>query len=43
LLGALKEFKLNEGLILTYNQDDEFKIEDKIVKVISVWRWLLEE
>ncbi len=42
LLGALKEFKLKQGLILTYNQEDEFKIEDKIIKVIPVWKWLLK-
>ena len=43
LLGALKEFNLKQGLILTYNQEDEFKIEDKIIKVIPVWKWLLIE
>lgn len=43
LTEALKEFKLKHGLILTYNQDDEFKIEDKIIKVVPVWKWLLEE
>jgi predicted AAA+ superfamily ATPase len=41
LFEALDKFKLKQGLILTYNQDDEFKIEDKIIKVIPVWRWLL--
>jgi predicted AAA+ superfamily ATPase len=43
LLESMKEFKLNRGLILTYNQDDEFKIEDKTIKVLPVWKWLLEE
>jgi predicted AAA+ superfamily ATPase len=42
LLEALKEFKLDKGLILTYKQEDEFKVEDKIIKVIPVWKWLLE-
>lgn len=42
LLEALKEFKLKEGLILTYKQDDEFNIEGKIIKVIPVWKWLAE-
>jgi uncharacterized protein len=40
---ALEEFKLKEGLILTYNQDDHFEIKDKIIKVIPVWKWLLEK
>jgi predicted AAA+ superfamily ATPase len=43
LLEALKEFKLREGLILTYNQEDRFVIEDKIIKAIPVWKWLLEK
>ena len=41
LLEAMKKFKLDEGLILTYNQTDEFNIEGKKIKVIPVWKWLL--
>ena len=43
MLEALKEFNLNQGLILTYKQNDEFKIEDKTIKVLPVWKWLLEQ
>jgi len=43
LLEAMKEFKFNRGLILTYKQEDEFKIEGKTIKVLPVWKWLLEE
>jgi predicted AAA+ superfamily ATPase len=43
LIEALNKFKLKEGLILTYNQADEFKIKSKTIKVIPVWRWLLEK
>ncbi len=42
LLEALEKFNLKEGIILTYKQDDEFKIKDKKIKVIPVWKWLLE-
>ncbi|MBI2669013.1 ATP-binding protein [Candidatus Woesearchaeota archaeon] len=42
LVDALDKFKLKEGLILTYNQEDKFIIEDKIIKAIPVWKWLLE-
>lgn len=42
LLEAMKKFKLKEGLILTYNQDDKFMIKDKIIKAIPLWKWLLE-
>ncbi len=42
MLEALKEFKLSKGLILTFKQDDEFKVEGKTIKVLPVWKWLLE-
>lgn len=42
LLEALEKFNLKEGVILTYKQDDEFKIKDKKIEVLPVWRWLLE-
>ena len=43
LLEALEKFNLKEGILLTYKQDDEFRIKDKIIKVLPVWRWLLEK
>lgn len=41
LIEALEKFQLKEGLILTYNQTDEFQIGNKTVKILPVWRWLL--
>ncbi len=41
ILSALKEFNLKEGLILTYNQEDEFRFENKRIILIPVWKWLL--
>ncbi|MBI4452221.1 ATP-binding protein [Candidatus Woesearchaeota archaeon] len=41
LMEALNKFNLKEGLILTYNQDDEIRAESKRVIVKPVWRWLL--
>jgi predicted AAA+ superfamily ATPase len=41
LVEAMNKFKLNEGLILTYNQEEEFRIDGKKIKVIPVWKWLL--
>ena len=41
LMGAMNKFKLKEGIILTYNQDDKFVIKDKTIKAIPVWKWLL--
>ena len=40
LVEALEKFALKEGLILTYKQDDEFKINGKKIKVLPVWKWL---
>ncbi len=46
LLEAMKYFKLKEGLLLTYDQEDEIEIKDKDGKVRKiivrpVWKWLL--
>ena len=43
LIEALKKFNLKEGIILTYNQEDNFEIDGKNIKLIPVWKWLLEE
>lgn len=43
LFAAIKEFNLKEGLILTYNQNDEFVIDGKKIIVKPVWKWLLGE
>jgi len=40
---AMKKFELGEGLILTNEQEDELAIEDKKIKVISIWKWLLAD
>ncbi len=42
LLSAMNFFKLKTGYILTYDQEDELKIDSKVVKIIPVWKWLLE-
>ena len=42
LLEAMDKFKLKEGLILTYDQEDELKIKNKKIKILPVWKWLLE-
>jgi len=43
LLEAMDELELNEGLILTCDQEDEFKINGKEIIVRPVWKWLLEK
>ncbi|MBI3334470.1 ATP-binding protein [Candidatus Pacearchaeota archaeon] len=42
LLGAMEKFKLRTGLILTQEQEEEIKINGKIIEVIPVWKWLLQ-
>ncbi len=42
LCEAMEELKLKEGLILTYNQEDDFIVEGKKIVVKPVWKWLLE-
>ena len=43
IIEALKKFNLKEGIILTYNQEDNFEIDNKKIKLMPVWKWLLKE
>lgn len=40
---AMNEFKLSRGVLLTYNQEDEFKINNKKIIVQPVWKFLLDQ
>jgi uncharacterized protein len=42
LIEALNKFKLNQGAIITFDQEEEIKIENKKIKIMPVWKWLLE-
>lgn len=42
LVEAMSEYKLKGGLILTYDQEDEFNIDGKKITVKPVWKWVLE-
>jgi predicted AAA+ superfamily ATPase len=42
LIYALEEFRLKQGLIITDDYDAEEKIDNKRIKFVSLWRWLLE-
>lgn len=39
---AMDKFKLNKGLLLTNNQEEEIKVGGKRIKVMPIWKWLLE-
>ncbi len=43
LTEAMDEFKLKDGLILTNSQENEFKIKEKRIKVMPIWKWLLAD
>ena len=40
LIEAAKLYKLKTGMILSYNQRDEFDVEGIKIMVIPVWSWL---
>ncbi len=42
LLEAMERFELNEGLILTYDQEEDLEINGKKIKIRKIWKWLLE-
>jgi len=37
----MKIFDLNEGTVITREQENERKIDGKIVRVIPLYKWLL--
>ena len=41
LVEAMEKFKLKEGLILTYDQTDNFEINKKKRQVMPIWRWII--
>lgn len=43
LTEAMKMFKLKEGTILTYNQEDRLDFENRKIIVKPAWKWLLEK
>jgi len=42
LIEAMKKFNLKKGLILTDNEEDEVKVGKKKIKIMPIWKWLLE-
>jgi predicted AAA+ superfamily ATPase len=41
LLEAMKEFGIEEGMILTYDQDTTLKRRGHVIAVRPVWKWML--
>ncbi|MCK9626811.1 MAG: DUF4143 domain-containing protein, partial [Bacteroidales bacterium] len=42
LIVALNEFNLKEGLLLTFDEEDEFEHQGKKIIIKPVWKWLLK-
>lgn len=42
LLSCLNHFKLNEGTIITKDQEDKRIIRDKTIRITPIWKWLLK-
>ncbi len=42
LVGALKQFNLKEGLILTCNQEEELLVGGRKILIKPAWKWLLK-
>jgi len=43
LLQAMNKFKLIEGKIITFDQDEELRVDGKMIQVTPVWKWLLKD
>lgn len=42
LLEAMEKFNLKTGLIITQDREAEKKIDKKSIKIVPLWKWLLE-
>ena len=42
LLAACKEFKLKSGIVITEDREREEKIENKKIRFVPLWKWLLD-
>lgn len=43
LLDSMKAFGLVTGRILTFNQEDEIKIDGLQLSILPVWKWMLDQ
>ena len=41
LLNAMKEFGLEEGIIVTYDTEEEIVIDDMKIHVVPAWKWIM--
>ena len=41
LLEGMKKYKIHDGLILTEDEEESINFQNKVIKVLPVWKWLL--
>ena len=41
LLLAMEELNIDEGIIITYDTEDQIEVKDKLINIIPAWKWLL--
>ena len=39
---AMQKYDLKEGIILTFDQEDKFELDNRKISMIPVWKWLVE-
>jgi len=42
LMEAMESYGLKEGLLLTYDEEDTIRMNNRTVTILPVWKWLLE-
>lgn len=42
LIAAMTTHNLNDGMILTYHQEETVTTGDAVIRVLPVWKWLIE-
>lgn len=43
IIDACKHLGINKGIIITYDDEEELKVEDIYIKILPIWKWLLGE
>jgi len=42
LLEAMQIYNLEEGTIITINEEQEMLVETRKIRIVSAWKWLLQ-
>ncbi len=42
LLATLNYFELNQGTIITSNQEEKIQVDNKTINVMPIWKWLIK-